>query len=145
MNDNDIIRALECCVSGDCTKSQVEVCKPCPYFHDGNCTDLLKSNALDLINRLQAENERLNSLATAKDVIIEDIQKRYNACLEEKSEIVQGMSCTINKAKSEARKEFAERLISEKEQDWDDNWGLTQIVTVEGIEDLLEEMEKEND
>ena len=50
---DEIIKALECCTyGGDFNKSQVEVCSPCPYFTEGNCTDVLKENALFLINEL---------------------------------------------------------------------------------------------
>lgn len=60
MERDDIIKALECCTyGGDFNKSQVEVCSPCPYFHEGNCTDVLKENALSLINELTEENERV--------------------------------------------------------------------------------------
>ena len=132
MNDNDVIKALEWC------KDQ-GYCPECPYYTcEASCT--IEYDALDLINRQQAEIERLNSLATAKDIIIKDIQKRYDTCFEEKSAIVQGMVYTINKAKSEARKEFAERLKSKGMETFDHSI----VIYDSDIDNLLEEMEKES-
>ena len=66
-------------------------CSECDYFHCVNvdCISQLKSDALDLINRQEAEIERLK-------------EKNRLAC-----------QCTpkaIRRAKSEAIKEFAERI-----------------------------------
>lgn len=58
LNAEQIIKAWECCAyGGDVTKSQVEVCLPCPYFNEGNCTDVLKENALALIKQLARERD----------------------------------------------------------------------------------------
>ena len=51
MTDNEIIKALECCSNG-------EPCANCPYQKQCDETDLAEI-ALDLINRQQAEIERL--------------------------------------------------------------------------------------
>lgn len=64
MNDEAIKKALECCVEGHCSK--------CPMLGKYSCSKSLREHALDLINRQQAENEQLQSLCTAKDVIIEE-------------------------------------------------------------------------
>ena len=61
MTDNDIIKALECCM---------KICKDCDncpcinndYINVYDCKYALLKNALDLINRLQAENERLSKI-----------------------------------------------------------------------------------
>lgn len=50
MTDNEIIKALECCINDDCNI--------CPETF-GNCELTVMRNALDLIKRQQAENERL--------------------------------------------------------------------------------------
>ena len=58
MSDNEIKKALECCSKGNQCKSD------CPYDNEDDscieCTSLLTKYALDLINRQQAEIERLN-------------------------------------------------------------------------------------
>lgn len=53
MTDNEIIKALECC-------SGLDGCKECPAKeYNLECSDVLKFNALKLINRQKAEIERL--------------------------------------------------------------------------------------
>jgi hypothetical protein len=56
MTDNEIIKALECC-----SVETEEIChnKACPLIKDRRCVTTLSRNALDLINRQQAEIERL--------------------------------------------------------------------------------------
>lgn len=58
MIDNEIIKALECCSIDD----HIGVCKECPFTdvcdEDGQA---LQKHALDLINRQQAEIERLEA------------------------------------------------------------------------------------
>ena len=57
LTDEEIVKALECCVKG-------ETCTTCPYFIKGiDCVyhRRAEGNALDLIHRLQAENEELKS------------------------------------------------------------------------------------
>ena len=56
MADNEIIKALECCNSIDSKH-----CKPCPLFTDTLCNVTLRNKSLDLINRQQAEIERLKN------------------------------------------------------------------------------------
>lgn len=69
MDDNDIIKALECCVSDRM------VCAECPAYNYGSeqCVDEMLQHALDLINRQKAEIERLKAekiaVADRKNVI----------------------------------------------------------------------------
>ena len=78
LTDNEIIKALECCSSGD-----YKSCKKCPLFENCNTpiyqAEIIMKNGLDLINRLQAENERLKAsrdkwkeIATIFDQAIRD-------------------------------------------------------------------------
>ena len=60
VTDNEIIKALKCCIQGDqCAYS-------CPYDDDGSdcnkCTSALAKDALDLINRQKAEIEEFKSM-----------------------------------------------------------------------------------
>ena len=59
MTDKEIIKALECC-----TLSKQICPKNCPLANDRGCMVKVKENALDLINRQEAEIERL------KDILI---------------------------------------------------------------------------
>ena len=89
MTDNEIIKALECC-----TDESYENCNECPYSIDTLSCERIKllEDSLDLINRQQAEIEQWKEEAN-----------RY-----------QNLWCIatddIFKAKSEAIKEFAEKL-----------------------------------
>lgn len=58
MTDNDIIKALKCCLG------ERESCRECPAYNYGSkeCVDEMLLTALDLINRQKAENERLNHI-----------------------------------------------------------------------------------
>lgn len=96
MTNNEIIKALECCVSQD----DERVCDKCPIqrgTHQGKwCDTILLENALDLINRLKAENARLK----------QERDKEHDNCNH------YARMCV--KAKSEAYKEFAERLCADR-------------------------------
>jgi hypothetical protein len=60
MTDKEIKKALEICS----ITNMVLECKDCPYdtFNARNCTTKLCEDAIDLINRQQAEIERLQRL-----------------------------------------------------------------------------------
>ena len=92
MTDNEIIKALECCVKDD--EGVRGFCnKGCPLFGKGeDCPEFLRRNALDLINRQKAEIERL---------------KDYNENLLSANT---ALSNEILEIRTEAIKEFAERL-----------------------------------
>lgn len=111
MIDNEIIQALECCKGGLCCR--------CPRLSNGRltgaCMRELITDVLDLINRQQAEIERLNNSAkqwedTAKDLFI----SRENI-------------------KAEAIKEFVEKL---KEDLKSNNY----IMSFDRIDNLVKEM-----
>lgn len=92
MTDNEIIKALECCSH----RNEDFPCDGCPAYNIAQmCMENLMSDALDLINRQKAEIERLSieseTLVTQLKVAYEQIHK-------------------LNMAKSEAIKEFGERL-----------------------------------
>lgn len=95
--DEEIIKALECCMRGNHCEGY------CPYDDEYDdfeeCTSKLTKDALDLINRQKAELEDL------REIVFTD---RTEA---------------IKKLKSEAIKEFAERLKEhyvKPEFPWDD-------------------------
>ena len=83
MTDNEIIKALECCSYDNYQ------CDNCPYAYK-TCT--IYKDSIDLINHQKAEIERLRSMNRAKLATIHDLQ------------------IELKTAKSEAVKEFAERL-----------------------------------
>ena len=128
MTDNDIIKALECC----CKNNSCEGC-PLDYFtfSSSQCASELTIKSLDLINRQNAENKRLRKEVNLVSIQFQDLQERYE---EAQTEIERlkgifispskdpmdfcGVLCDyaeelIDKAKSEAYKEFAEMLKNE--------------------------------
>ena len=119
MTDNEIIKALECC-------TQQAGCNGCPLLNSIQmkyrggyaCAEEMRKCALDLINRLQAENERLN----------------------EKVDFVGDLKNIRKQIKAEAYKEFAERL-KEKAYTYSDITGYqSTVVDVNEIDGVYEEM-----
>ena len=125
IDDNDIKRALECCVKDDEGKNGF--CNEnCPLFGEGYiCADFLRSKTLDLIKRQQAEIERLT------------VNK--NAC----ALGMKRLSEQLETAKSEAIKEFTERLKERAYYIVVDEKGLLlerKVVNEEAIDYLVKEM-----
>ena len=91
MSDEEIMKALECC------GEPYNICAECPMPNnikdDCRCNEQLANYALDIIKRQQAEIERLQNT-------INDILDRQPILVERAEKY----------AKSEAIKEFAERL-----------------------------------
>ena len=115
MTDNEIIKALECCCD-DCGKSCEG--KHCPMIAECQ-TDInaLEKSALALINRQKAEIERLKE--------------------EVKKEQLCNLRMTAHSVKSEAYREFAERL---KEKATGKFYEERRYVDTEDIDDILEEL-----
>lgn len=90
VTDSDIKKALECC-----KKACVNRCEGCPYRDRIMCALDLRKDAIDLINRQQAEIERLTNKC-------EDCA----GCSEWK--------CDCSLIKSEAIKEFWSKLITKR-------------------------------
>jgi hypothetical protein len=144
MTDNEIVKALECCASGDdgCEKG-------CPL--QGKCispirgSEQIMQNALDLINRLQEENERLNFVRTKDQMRYQEKTSRQaetNCALydlhDKAIKEVKELEVKLKTAKSEAYKEFAERL---KEKYGYYDWENKCIVYPEDeIDNLLKEL-----
>ena len=85
MTDNEIVKALKCCGDG-------KICDLCPLYAECMKGDDLFKITIDLINRLQAENEFL---------------KEYNKNLQTANTT---LSNEILDTKTEAYKEFAEKV-----------------------------------
>ena len=121
MTDNEIMKALECCI-------EVDACHRCPYGAaclDDKYKSIIAKDALDLINRKGAEIERLQT---------ELVATRYseNAFKEENRRLVK-------LRKVDAIKEFAERLKKKVVE-----YHCAEVVFVESIDNLLKEMEGED-
>ena len=131
MTDKEISKALECCSTGetyaDCEKNgcplYLGITMGCKYVDKEN---QLYSDALDLINRQQAEIERLEKIRKADNNLITSLNKCYET------------------AKAEAIKEFAEKLKEKCYEDFQETYEmLSPYVTDDDIDNLLKEMEGE--
>lgn len=112
LTDKEIKKALECC----CKNNNCEGC-PLDYLtFSSQCASELAIKSLDLINRLEAENEKWQ--AECKRV-----------CAERDARI-----CTAKFYKSEARKEFAKLLIDKSKNG---------VIHISDIPDFVKEMEGE--
>lgn len=118
MEDRNIIKALECCYTTGTS------CEECPMYNFDECNDVLMAKYVrDLINRQQAEIERLSKKNEELAEILSDtIRIRYA------------------EAKTEAIKEFAERLTDRadlvKVNDFDSKYAISQ----DDIDNLVKEM-----
>lgn len=124
MTDNEIIKALECCINDDCDN--------CPDTF-GNCEHNAMRNALDLINRQKAEIERLHSEVKEKTETIDFLKDQsvgwsIDFC---------NLKAKLNTAKAEAVKEFVMRF-EKKIRDVKFTLGQTWE-----IQSALKEVEKE--
>lgn len=100
MTDEQIIKAVGICRTQD-------TCRGCPYLelYTAACVSFLMKDVFDLINRRKAENESLKQIIDEQDKEIIKLQKRIIFWRED-------LNYQPEKIKSEAIKEFAERLKS---------------------------------
>ena len=121
MTDNDIIKALDICGN----KGIDIECAECPYCRHFDCGADSAKDALDLITRQKAENERLQSMNQSKLDMIHDLRAEIERLKKEIPEnkygnrvrVKNGLICTntlddydrlIGDISYEAIKEFAE-------------------------------------
>lgn len=154
MTDNEIKKALECCAKN-------KGCDDCPLYAKESCFVVEEKALLDILNRKDAEIERLkpfekkvleqviNNLKASEMsrqpmLMITNNQLSENELMESMkkgsiSVIPVGESSIrrIDEAgiKAEAIKEFAERLTEKA-----DKYGLKYWATVEDIDNLVKEM-----
>ena len=105
MTDNEIVKALECCINTDGTR-----CGECEFFDGYNlCIDDLQKESLDLINRQKAEIEQLKEIKSP--IVAKQLNTENNI--------------DIAQIKAEAYREFAERLEKElfiKQNEHREHW-----------------------
>lgn len=117
LKDEDIKKALECCNAFTCTG--------CPLINEKGCFSKSRENALALINRQQAENEQLQrNLKQCENGYSQElylarckIEELKSLCTSE-DKLIKELRAEIKQAKSEAIKEFAERLRKEVANTW---------------------------
>ena len=136
MNDNEIVKALECCmgmIEGECEE--------CPMCNKEYCKDALMGYSRNLINRLQADQEALINGQESLQKYIADLQaeiERLQGVIDSFTDIGK----LYSEIKSEARKEFAERLKEDFDTYPDEEESMA-LYMINLIDNLLAEMEKE--
>lgn len=146
LTDAEVKKALECCVGDNDGKN----CFDCPLWEIDDCQEQLLLDALDLINRLQAENERLKSdVSVSRDAYMsmkdryeyekEKVEKAKQKCID--------IGKALKNAKTEAYKEFAERLkteFSQYQREYrnvlNDEGACAMIIAKKGVDNLLKEL-----
>lgn len=101
MTDEQITKALEYCS----TDVRENTCPKCAFYKKHRCSILMLNAVSDLINRQKAEIENLKQIIDEEDKEILKLQKRIIFWRED-------LNYQPEKIKSEAIKEFAERLKS---------------------------------
>ena len=131
MTDNEIIKALECCLSSN----DLMACWKCPAVKLNICCDGstkisngIVNSVLDLINRQQAEIERLRN--TVKNDFL---------TVTEKLKLSQS---EIEEIRTEAIKEFAELVKLEFYREFDE---LIPSIMADKIDSLAEEMTEDGE
>ena len=146
MTDEQIIKALEYC-------SKQDTCdEKCPfrYVNDGKqCYPTLLGNALDLINRKQKKIEKLEKIERLSIKIIEkqDVEIERLSKESSKQQLRNEMRrLTVEEIKTEAIKEFAERLkeISDKDG-WTDSGEIDNLVKEMTETQETQETQERND
>lgn len=131
MTDNEIIKALECCS----TDVRENTCPKCIFYKEHRCSTLMLNAASDLINRQKAQIEKLQHNCFGIQNELEAYKDTFNTAIDE--------------TKSEAIKEFAERLksISIGLEIGDDKKFKMTVVSTVAIDKIAKEMTevKENE
>ena len=128
MNDEEIIKALECC------GVPYKICAECPMPNDikedCRCCGHLANYALDLINRQQAEIKRLKN---ENKILSKNADTAFQDGLNEAQDLYAEQ--VKDEIKSKAVREFAERL---KEMFIGiPLWG---VVAIDKVDSLVKEM-----
>ena len=140
MTNAEIMKALECC-------AVMYDCPDCPFECDCGSMGNLSSAAIDLINRQRAQIEKLEKVEHFATKTIDRLQVDIKEFNDKFNSLVASNVYLINrvdKTKTEAIKEFAERLKkSAFECDVSFGYGKehnTKAVTVIEIDNLVKEM-----
>ena len=142
MTDKEIIKALECCIK------PTSDCENCPYYKKEECFDMAKRDALNLINRQQAEIENLNNfLYDAEGVNLvnywyQQCEIAENGCrnLEEENK---KLKAEIERLQKNSKKvlEICSRVIKANDERNNEIFqGAIEVVRAEAIKEFAERL-----
>lgn len=110
ISDDEIVSSLEViATTRNCSECKIRNCN----WGDCNCSQITANAAMGIINRLNTEIERLQKEANLVSIQFQDMQERYEEAqteIERLNNIKFGVDLSIGSIKTEAIKEFAERL-----------------------------------
>lgn len=124
MTDEQIIKALKYCN----TDVRENTCPKCAFYKKHRCSTLMLNAVSDLINRQKAEIENLK-------VELKAMRGAANSYKLENERLLQ----KLQQAKSEAKKEFAEK-IKQRERIMKYDLFPKYAVSVKDIDDIVKEM-----
>ena len=128
MTDNEIKKALECCIKSISNRN----CGDCPLLNQ-ECIRGLPKYALDLINRQQAEIERLQTELDLAKAFYKEKEAEFSLLNYKYNKTLNQLNDYQSIARTEAIKSFAEELKEDlKSNDY--------IVSFERIDNLVKEM-----
>ena len=134
MTDNEIIKALERIASWVCDE-----CKFHGEMCDGDkCEKVVAENALNLINRQKEEVEKCKKKANTPFAKVTFDENKLKEIV---SDVAKNIEFNLNLIKSEAIKEFAERL--KENYCFTDRWG--KIIPKSTVDNLVKEMTEVNE
>jgi predicted RNase H-like nuclease (RuvC/YqgF family) len=139
--DKEIVKAFKIC-----NNLEDGYCSDCPYEYCDRCIREVARNTLDLINRLQVENERLNNAIDEQDIEIAQLYKRLDkAKAEAYKECIEKVKEEINKALYNNYDVKAERLSKKNIGETDEfiSYCDGKIDCLRGIDDFLDNLLKE--
>ncbi len=122
MTDEQIIKALEYCS----TDVRENTCPKCAFYKKHRCSTRMLNAVSDLTNRQKTEIEELRERISYLEKSIDCSRKEYNRLLQK-----------LQQAKSEAIREFAERLKSKLQ--WDTEFE-NMLVFETDINNVVKEM-----
>ncbi len=135
MTDEQIIKALESCDTR-------EWCNDCPLKDNDHCKDVLSNQSVNLINRQKAEIDELKSdlrLKTNDYNYLKAECEKIQKVSSDRTDRLINTVVNLKNARSEAIKEFAERL-KKKTYPFPCAIGVENAVSIRTIDDLVKEM-----
>ena len=115
LTDTEIVKALECCIKsshfGECFKND------CPLVSEQGCKvgkETLYPYALDLINRKDAENERLQETIDEQDIEIAQLYKEIDRWINAYEQVAWKRDIFAEDMKEEIKKDCSYLMLDIK-------------------------------
>lgn len=152
MSDEEIKKALECCVIGNCRRCPLDCVHNCRTVLREGMHDIVNKQQLELVvkrntindlnNKLtekQSENDKLQNFCASKDVIIKEQQTEIERLQNTLDDVLNRQPLLIERSEKYVIKEFAERL-KKKKLHIEDEGQIFRMVHCYEIDNLLTEM-----